>query len=147
MHVPTPPPNAEAMTPAERLAYLRSRGVAVDVVRDMTRKKPTMPVEEAATSASVPPPAPTLDDDEEDALTPDQRARVGRLSSSADPLRTVEGLEGVPIARAPWIAVRRRSKARSRSASAPAARITDGLLIAGSRPLSMQSLGDLSDSD
>ena len=36
MHVPTPPPNAEAMTPAERLAYLRSRGVEVDVVRDMT---------------------------------------------------------------------------------------------------------------
>ena len=31
MHVPTPPPNAEAMTPAERLAYLRSRGVEVDV--------------------------------------------------------------------------------------------------------------------
>mgnify|MGYP004175059183 CR=1 FL=1 len=51
MHVPTPPPNAEAMTPAERLEYLRSRGVEVDVVRDMTRK-PTMPVEEAATSAA-----------------------------------------------------------------------------------------------
>ena len=30
MHVPTPPPNAEAMTPAERLAYLRSRGVVVE---------------------------------------------------------------------------------------------------------------------
>ena len=83
------------------------------------------------------------------ALTPDQRARVGRLSSSADLLlrRTVAGLEGAPIARAPWIAVRRRPKARSRSAPAPAARITDGSLIAESRPLSMLSLGDLSDSD
>ena len=30
MHVPTPPPNAEAMTPAERLAYLRSRGVVIE---------------------------------------------------------------------------------------------------------------------
>ena len=81
MHVPTPPPNAEAMTPAERLAYLRSRGVEVDVVRDKTRKpaaKPTPPpaaaptVEgldvETVTSASVPPPAPTLDDDDEEAL-------------------------------------------------------------------------------
>ena len=72
MHVPTPPPNAEAMTPAERLAYLRSRGVEVDVVRDMTRK-PTLPTETVTTSAAVPPPAPTLDDDDEDALPPDQR--------------------------------------------------------------------------
>ena len=83
------------------------------------------------------------------ALTPEQRARVGRLSSSADLLlrRTVAGFEGAPIARAPWIAVRRRSKARSRSAPAPAARITDGSLVAESRPLSMLSLGDMSDSD
>ena len=79
MHVPTPPPNAEAMTPAERLEYLRSRGVEVDVVRDMTKKPaakpapppPTPTVEglnvETVTSAAVPPPAPTLDDDDEDA--------------------------------------------------------------------------------
>ena len=84
MHVPTPPPNAEAMTPAERLAYLRSRGVEVDVVRDMTKKPAAKPppapaptVEgmnvETVTSAAVPPPAPTLDDDEEDSLSPDQR--------------------------------------------------------------------------
>ena len=86
MHVPTPPPNAEAMTPAERLEYLRSRGVEVDVVRDKTKKpaaKPAPPppapptVEglqvETVTSASVPPPAPTLDDDDEDALSPDAR--------------------------------------------------------------------------
>ena len=56
------------------------------------------------------------------ALTPDQRVRVDRLSRSADLLlrRTVAGLEGAPIARAPWIAVRRRSKVRPRSAPAPA---------------------------
>ena len=85
MHVPTPPPNAEAMTPAERLAYLRSRGVEVDVVRDMT-KKPAMPPEtsekaptveglnvETVESAAVPPPAPTFDDDDEDSLSPDER--------------------------------------------------------------------------
>ena len=83
------------------------------------------------------------------ALTPDQRVRVDRLSRSADLLlrRTVAGLEGAPIARAPWIAVRRRSRVRSRSAPAPAIRNADGLLFDGALSLSVQSLGDLSDSD
>ena len=59
------------MTPAERLAYLRSRGVEVDVVRDMTKKPAAKPAPapaptveglnvETVTSAAVPPPAPTL---------------------------------------------------------------------------------------
>lgn len=75
--VPTPPPDAESMTPDERLAYLQSRGVDVKAKQGPSPvarpgRRPGLLHKQTSTPGSVLPPAPTLDDDE-DGLTMDQR--------------------------------------------------------------------------